>query len=96
MYLWVMYDVSDNRNRRRIAKACRLAGLERVQRSVFLGKIYNSAGRALATELQPLIDPTRDKLYLTRIDKGSYRRIRRYGVDFAHAAIDAVYTHRFF
>jgi len=37
--MWVIYDISDDRVRNKIAKECKKYGLERVQKSVFLGRL---------------------------------------------------------
>lgn len=37
MFLWVVYDISDNSTRKAVSSACRDFGLTRLQRSVFFG-----------------------------------------------------------
>jgi CRISPR-associated protein Cas2 len=37
--VWLIYDIAENKPRNKIAKACKQAGLIRVQKSVFLGKL---------------------------------------------------------
>ena len=37
--VWIIYDIVDDRVRTKVAKECKKYGLERVQKSVFLGKI---------------------------------------------------------
>ena len=39
MLVWFIYDISDDRARRKIIKIALRAGLYRVQKSVFLGNI---------------------------------------------------------
>jgi len=42
MLTWVMYDIPKNKTRNKIAKACKEAGIYRVQYSVFLGDLDTS------------------------------------------------------
>ena len=37
MLYWVMYDISNDKNRRKVVKACKDKGLSRVQKSINLG-----------------------------------------------------------
>lgn len=37
--VWIIYDISKNKVRSRVAKECKKAGLIRVQQSVFLGRV---------------------------------------------------------
>ena len=39
MLVWVIYDISENRIRSRVAKLCKNYGLFRVQKSAFLGDL---------------------------------------------------------
>ena len=46
--IWVIYDISDDKTRSRVAKECKRYGLERVQKSVFLGKLKTNRFDELA------------------------------------------------
>jgi len=50
MYAWVIYDIHKNKLRQRVVKRCRLYGLQRVQKSVFLGELKSKGLKALYTE----------------------------------------------
>ena len=39
MLVWVMYDIADDKIRRKAIKICKNVGLYRVQKSIFLGDI---------------------------------------------------------
>ena len=56
MICWVMYDIKNDRNRTKIAKACERAGLYRVQYSVFLGTIETNEKDTLQVEIEDLMN----------------------------------------
>ena len=45
MLVWVIYDISENRIRSRVAKLCKNYGLFRVQKSAFLGDLNRNRVR---------------------------------------------------
>lgn len=96
MYLWLAYDISDHKQRRRVAKLCERAGLQRIQKSNFLGKLKAKRARKLEKEVQQHIEPANDKLYCLTLDRPTFRRMRRYGLDFDHAGLDARFQNLFF
>ncbi|MBE8540196.1 CRISPR-associated endonuclease Cas2 [Geoglobus acetivorans] len=51
----VIYDISENRTRSRIATACRRFGLSRIQKSAFLGDISSARRRELVEVLKRLL-----------------------------------------
>ncbi len=67
----VAYDISNNRLRRRASKLCRLAGLERLQRSVFVGPSDSKRIAELENELRPIL-PRTDQLFVIPLDKIRY------------------------
>lgn len=72
MYCWVAYDISSNRVRLRISKACRRIGLLRYQKSVFLGRVGAEELRSLEQEWRLQLAPT-DKLAVLPLDKRAFR-----------------------
>jgi len=52
MMTLVIYDISDDRIRLRIAKLCKSFGLNRVQKSAFLGDIPSSRRKELIKKLR--------------------------------------------
>ncbi len=59
MLLWVIYDISDNLLRSRVAEKCKDYGLRRVQRSAFLGELSRNSAEMLAVELENVLSDTR-------------------------------------
>ena len=79
---WVVYDVSDDRQRERVARACKLATLQRVQKSVFLGDLEPSRRDELALELEATIDLTTDSVYVFPMCRTDFRQIALLGQAF--------------
>jgi len=69
MIIWVMYDIENDKARTKIAKACKLAGLYRVQFSVFLGTLNANEKDSLQLEIKDLIDEEVDKAYIFPMNK---------------------------
>lgn len=96
MFLWLAYDISDSRQRREVSRLCKQAGLVRIQKSVFLGKLKREAATELERASSQLIDAGTDRLYCMSLDKATYRAMRRYGQDFNHTELQAPFVHLFF
>lgn len=71
MYYCVTYDISGNRLRLRAAKWCRQAGLERLQRSVFIGETDPERIRELESNLRPQL-PRTDQLAVIPLGRDTY------------------------
>jgi CRISPR-associated protein Cas2 len=69
MITWVLYDIENDRARTRIAKACKQAGLFRVQFSCFLGSLDKHEKDVLELKLKAEIDETKDKIYMFPMSK---------------------------
>ncbi len=69
MICWVLYDIQDDKARNRVAKACKQAGLYRVQYSVFLGTLNANQKDSLELICEELIDPDLDRVYLFPMNK---------------------------
>lgn len=74
MYYCVAYDISNNRLRRRVSKWCRQAGLERLQRSVFIGRVGPARLAELEAAVRPLL-PTADRFAVMPLDRETYARL---------------------
>jgi len=69
MILWVLYDITNDRARNRVAKYCQQAGLYRVQYSVFLGSVTASDRDTLELQMEEEIDVSTDKVYVFPMSK---------------------------
>lgn len=69
MLVWVMYDITSNKIRRKAIKACKDTGLYRVQKSVFLGEIEENDFDELKLKMEDIIDLDNDSVYVFPISK---------------------------
>ena len=69
MIAWVIYDIKKDKQRNKVSKACKLAGLYRVQKSVFLGTIEKNEKDTLELRVNELIDTETDSVYIFPMSK---------------------------
>ena len=74
MRVLVVYDVSDDYKRARLAKTLQRYGLARIQRSAFTGELQGARLRDLARSIRGLIDPETDVIHIVRVDEAEWRR----------------------
>ena len=74
MICWVIYDIEDNKIRNKVAKACKQAGLYRVQLSVFLGVLNNNEKDTLEIIFKDLINEEKDRLYIFPMSKDELKQ----------------------
>ena len=70
---WVLYDIENDKARRRIAKYCKQAGLYRVQLSVFLGKVEANIKDELELKIAAEINEDKDKVYIFPMSKAELK-----------------------
>jgi len=58
---WVLYDISEDAVRNKVASLCRDYGLMRLQKSVFLGEISATATRQLADRIRDILRGTEEE-----------------------------------
>ena len=73
--VWIIYDISENRVRTRVAKYCKDAGLYRVQKSVFLGTIERNRLDELSMRIEEEVDEETDSVYLFPLCEPDFRRV---------------------
>lgn len=74
MIIWVLYDIKNDRNRTKVAKACLQAGLYRVQFSCFLGTLTPNAKDTLRLQIESLIDETLDRVYIFPMNRSELQQ----------------------
>ena len=96
-YVWLFYDISKDATRTRIAKMCKKAGLKRVQKSVFFGKLTDMNIQLLLQNARPRINPQTDRFIVLPDDKTVFQRLKALGqvttkafADFWHRRISFV------
>lgn len=80
--IWVVYDITENKIRNRVAKECKKAGLYRVQKSIFLGRLEWNRFDELGEKCLELIDEDTDSVYLFPFSQENFSRITVHGQGF--------------
>lgn len=82
MILWVLYDIKNDSARNFVAKACKQAGLYRVQYSCFLGTLNADQRDTLELQIEKVINEETDKVYLFKMNKEQLKECRLLGQAF--------------
>lgn len=69
MLTWVIYDITDDKIRRKIIKECKNTGLYRVQKSVFLGEIEDNDFDELKIKIEDIVNLDEDSVYIFPMSK---------------------------
>ncbi len=94
--VWVIYDISDDKIRGKVAKLCKGLGLERVQKSAFLGKLPANRIDECALQCEELIDPKSDSVYLFPLCSEDFRKVRTIGLAFDKRYVNEEVVSSFF
>ncbi|MFZ3146777.1 CRISPR-associated endonuclease Cas2 [Methanothrix sp.] len=81
MLVWVIYDISENRYRSRVAKICKNYGLFRVQKSAFLGDLNRNDSDSLTLECEATIEES-DSVYVFPMCEDCFDKIKLIGAGF--------------
>ncbi|MGA9098318.1 MAG: CRISPR-associated endonuclease Cas2 [Methanotrichaceae archaeon] len=81
MLVWVIYDISENRIRSRVAKICKGYGLFRVQKSAFLGDLNKNEADSLSLECEAAIKES-DSVYVFPMCEDCFGKIKLIGQGF--------------
>jgi CRISPR-associated protein Cas2 len=79
---WVVYDISKDRTRERVARRCLDFGLYRVQKSVFLGDLAPNRVEEILLFSRELLDPEADSVYIFPMCREDFERVRIVGQGF--------------
>jgi CRISPR-associated protein Cas2 len=82
MIVWVLYDIEKDKARNKIAKACKKAGLYRVQFSCFLGSLNSNQKDELTLEIEDLMNEETDKVYIFNMSKDELKTCEMLGQAF--------------
>ena len=72
---WILYDISNDKSRRHVVKACKEAGLYRVQKSVFLGTVKHNRLDELSMRIEDQIDEETDSVYIFPMCAMDFRKV---------------------
>ena len=82
MLTWLIYDITSNRARKKVADACKNQGLYRVQKSVFLGDLNSNRTDELIELSRNLINVETDSLYVMPMCKDDFGKVHILGQGF--------------
>ena len=82
MLTWVVYDISNDRTRTKIANRCLDYGLYRVQKSVFLGDIALNRIEEIILFSRELMNLETDSVYLFPMCQEDFDKVRIVGQGF--------------
>lgn len=72
--VWVIYDISKNKARGKIAKATLEAGLYRVQKSVFLGSLNSTRIDELVLRIEEWLNQDTDSVYVFPMCEADFKK----------------------
>jgi len=82
MLTWVVYDISKNKTRTKVAKRCLDFGLYRVQKSVFLGDLPNNRIEEILLFSREMLDKETDSVYIFPMCRDDFEKVRIVGQGF--------------
>ncbi|BBO82137.1 CRISPR-associated endonuclease Cas2 [Desulfosarcina ovata] len=94
--VWIVYDIVEDGVRNRVAKQCKKFGLQRVQKSVFLGRLENNRFDELGEICRDMIDEDTDSVYLFPFCQEDFRRINVLGQGFDRKLVNDEILAKFF
>lgn len=94
--VWILYDISEDRVRNRVSKQCKQYGLERVQKSAFLGRLEPNRLDELAEKCRAMIDEKSDSVYVFPFCQTDFRNVRVLGQGFDPKLVNDELLARYF
>ena len=79
MLTWVIYDITDDKTRQKIAKACKNKGLYRVQKSAFLGTMNKNQIDELKLMCEDIMNPNDDSVYIFLMCEDDFKKVKLLG-----------------
>lgn len=73
MVYWVIYDISNNKVRCRVSDLCKDYGLERFQKSAFLGNLSRNKAEMLVLEIEKYLNEN-DKVFVLPAGKEDFAK----------------------
>ena len=80
--VWIIYDITADKIRTRVAKACKNKGLFRVQKSAFLGTLNKNQIDELRIICEDLIDEKADSVYIFPMCEDDFKKVKLLGQAF--------------
>lgn len=81
MLVWVIYDISEDRVRGKVAGICKGYGLYRVQKSAFLGDLNKNEADSIALECEEITEEA-DSVFVFPLCDDCFKKIKLIGEGF--------------
>ena len=91
-----MYDIADDKIRRKAIKICKNVGLYRVQKSIFLGDIEENDFDEVKLRLEDTVDLKNDSVYVFTMSKKELNKAGLIGQAFDKALVTDEIISKFF
>lgn len=82
MLTWIIYDITKDKTRNRVAKLCKDYGLYRVQKSAFLGDMNRNQIDELVLKCKELVNLELDSVYIFPMCEDDFRKVKMIGIAF--------------
>lgn len=82
MLTWLIYDISSDSARKKVADTCKDYGLYRVQMSVFLGNLNSNRTDEIVEKSRELINEETDRLYVIPVCQEDFAKVQILGQGF--------------
>lgn len=82
MLTWLIYDISNNKVRSKVAERCLDMGLYRVQKSVFLGDLDSNRVDEVVLFSEELLSEATDSMYIFPMCRDDFDKCRIIGQGF--------------
>jgi len=96
MLVWVIYDIIENKVRSKVAKACKGAGIYRVQKSVFLGELDKNQIDQLTLKIKSSINKNKDSVYIFPMCDVDFKKTKLLGQAFDKKLVSDEIRTKFF
>lgn len=88
MLTWIVYDISENKIRKKVSDKAIAEGLYRVQNSVFLGNIENNQIDEMVIFCEDLINEETDSVYIFPMCQEDFQKVELIGQAFNKAMVN--------
>lgn len=88
MLVWFIYDIVEDKVRKKISDKAIEQGLYRVQKSVFLGNVDTNLLDELIVFAEVLIDPDEDSVYVFPMCQDDFKKVKLLGQAFDKAMVN--------
>jgi len=88
MLVWFIYDIVEDKPRKKLADKAIEQGLYRVQKSVFLGNIDTNLLDELVVFAESIINPDEDSVYVFPMCQDDFKKVQLLGQAFDKAMVN--------